>query len=187
MKEIAKALNQAQAVMSGAKKDKKNPFYKSTYADLASVFDAIREPFAENGLSVSQQFDIHMETGRTILRTKLLHVSGECIDSQILIPEVQDCQKLGSATTYIRRYALMAIAGIPAEDDDGNEACKPEKQTLITKEQVQEIRLLINGHDDILEKIKSNTGGLEKITSNNFQRALSWVKSEIAAKEVPNE
>jgi len=63
MKEIAKALNQAQAKMNGARTDKTNPHFRSDYASLASVFDAIRDPFSENGLCVSQPIEI-LENGR---------------------------------------------------------------------------------------------------------------------------
>jgi len=32
-------------------KASENPFYNSTYADLASVWDACRKPLADNGLA----------------------------------------------------------------------------------------------------------------------------------------
>lgn len=119
--ELAKALNAAQAEMSGAKKKAANPFFKSKYADLNSVVDAVRIPFAENGLSYSQ-FPI-FEDGKVGVETILMHSSGEWISSKLLLPMVkQDPQAAGSAITYARRYALQAIAGIPAEDDDGNAA-----------------------------------------------------------------
>lgn len=119
--ELAKALNAAQAEMSGAKKKAANPFFKSKYADLNSVVDAVRIPFAENGLSYSQ-FPV-FEDGKVGVETILMHSSGEWISSKLLLPMVkQDPQAAGSAITYARRYALQAIAGIPAEDDDGNAA-----------------------------------------------------------------
>ena len=154
MKEIATALNKAQAVMGGAKKDKNNPFFKSKYADLASVFEAIREPFADNGLSITQPMEV-LENGRTVLKTKLLHISGEMIESSMLLPEIADCQKLGSAITYLRRYSLMAIAGISPEDDDGNAAVKGIKETSnnLSAAQVSFVKTAANGDAILIANI----------------------------------
>ena len=121
IKNLAMALNKAQAEMGGAAKDANNPFFKSKYADLGSVIRAIKEPFASNGLSYSQ-FPIS-EADTVGVDTILMHSSGEWIESRLLLPMVKaDPQKAGSAITYARRYALQAIAGIPSEDDDGNAA-----------------------------------------------------------------
>ena len=121
IKELAGALSKAQNEMSGAAKDSKNPFFKSSYADLGAVVRAIKESFATNGLSYSQ-FPL-MEEGKVGVETILIHSSGEWISSVLLLPITkQDPQAAGSAITYARRYALQAIAGIPSEDDDGNHA-----------------------------------------------------------------
>jgi len=118
IKEIATALNKAQAEMSGAKKKAANPFFKSKYADMTSVVDAVRIPFCENGLSYSQ-FPI-FEDGKVGVETILMHSSGEWISSILLLPMTkQDPQAAGSAITYAKRYALQGIAGVPSEDDDG--------------------------------------------------------------------
>ena len=121
IKHIAMALNKAQAEMSGAKKGAANPFFKSKYADMNSVVDAIRVPFCENGLSYSQ-FPF-MQDNKVGVETILMHESGEWMSSTLLLPMVkQDPQAAGSAITYAKRYALQSIAGIPSEDDDGNTA-----------------------------------------------------------------
>jgi hypothetical protein len=110
--------------MCGAVKDSKNPFFKSSYADLGAVVKAIKEPFADNGLSYSQ-FPLFVD-GKVGVETILMHISGEWMSGEIVLPMTkQDPQAAGSAITYARRYALQAIAGIPAEDDDGNHASKP--------------------------------------------------------------
>lgn len=116
--EIAKALIEVQKVISNAEKDAKNPFFKSNYATLKSVLDATRQPFADNGLAVTQTMV------ENYLVTTLLHSSGQWIRSYLpLNPTKQnDPQALGSAITYARRYALAAIANITQEDDDGNTA-----------------------------------------------------------------
>lgn len=122
--EIAGALAKAQAQMGAAKKDSDNPFFKSKYADLASVVDAIRGPFAENNLSYVQ-LPIVSEGNRVMVETVLMHATGQWISSVVDVPVSKaDAQGYGSAITYARRYGLQAIAGVAAEDDDGNAAAK---------------------------------------------------------------
>ena len=127
IKNIAMALNKAQAEMGGAVKDSNNPFFKSSYADLSSVRKAVQEPFANNGLSYAQ-FPINDDNGRVGVETILMHSSGEFLSNKILVPlSKNDAQGAGSCITYCRRYSLQAIAGIPSEDDDGN-AASPQQQ-----------------------------------------------------------
>ena len=127
IKNLALALNKAQAEMGGAKKAENNPFFKSKYADLKEVVKAVKEPFANNGLSYTQ-FPIE-NNGRIGVETILMHESGEYICNAFTVNlSKQDAQGAGSAITYCRRYALQAIAGIPAEDDDGNAASQPQGQ-----------------------------------------------------------
>lgn len=121
IKELAMYLNRAQSEMGGANKSAENPFFNSKYADLSSVVRAIKEPFANNGLSYVQ-FPIE-DNGRIGVETILMHCSGEWLSSSFTVQlKKQDAQGAGSAITYCRRYSLQAIAGIPSEDDDGNAA-----------------------------------------------------------------
>ena len=118
---LAAALAKAQAVIEGAIKDKANPAFRSRYADLAAIWDAIREPLTANGLSLVQMPD--MVEGDPVLVTRLLHSSGEWLEGTYpLNPVKQDPQGYGSAITYARRYAAMAVCGVAPEDDDGNAA-----------------------------------------------------------------
>lgn len=123
IKELACALNKAQSEMTGAAKSKTNPFFKAKYADLKAVIEAIKTPFADNGLSYAQ-FPIE-EGGRIGIETILMHSSGEWLSNSFTVQLTkQDAQGAGSAITYCRRYGLQAVAGIPSEDDDGNAASK---------------------------------------------------------------
>ena len=116
--ELAKALAMAQSEIKGAAKDSTNPHFKTKYADLASVWDACREPLTKNGLSVAQS--TRMEGNAVVVITMLLHSSGEYIRGEISLPPTKpDPQGHGSAITYARRYALAAMVGIAPEDDDG--------------------------------------------------------------------
>lgn len=123
MKELATAMAKAQSQIKTALKDSKNPHFKSSYADLTSVWDACREALTKNGFSVIQRTDFDAG-GEVWLETMLLHSSGEHIASRYpLRPAKQDPQGYGSAITYARRYCLAAIVGVVAdEDDDGNAA-----------------------------------------------------------------
>jgi len=125
IKELAAALAKAKGVMSGAKKDSANPFFKSTYADLSSVVDAIRDAFASNGLSYVQCVE-PSDKDEVRVETTLLHSSGEWIACGVLALPVSkhDAQGFGSALTYARRYSLSAAVGVAPEDDDGNAASK---------------------------------------------------------------
>lgn len=119
--EIGAALAKAQGVIENATKDKANPYFKSTYADLASVWGACRAALSSNGLSVVQTPE-QSEKG-VIVSTMLLHSSGQWIKGSYLMPISKfDAQSIGSAITYARRYALAALVGVAPEDDDGNAA-----------------------------------------------------------------
>jgi len=118
--ELAKALVKVQSSLKPVLKDSENPFYKSKYADLAAVWESCRKPLTDNGFSVIQSAE--SENGNVLVKTLLLHESGEFISSCLSLQPVKtDPQGIGSAITYGRRYSLAAIVGISAEeDDDGN-------------------------------------------------------------------
>jgi hypothetical protein len=130
IKELATALSKVQGELTYAKKDSANPFFKSRYADLESVWDACRDLLAKNGLSVIQMPGNYFE-GRMWLVTKLCHTSGEWIEQEMSVPVTKpDAQGAGSALTYMRRYALAAFVGVVQADDDGN-AASVQKPTAV--------------------------------------------------------
>lgn len=130
IKELATALSKVQGELTYAKKDSANPFFKSRYADLESVWDACRSLMAANGLSVIQMPGNYFE-GRMWLVTRLCHNSGEWIEQEMSVPvQKADAQGAGSALTYMRRYALAAFVGVVQADDDGNAASQQNKPTL---------------------------------------------------------
>lgn len=120
--ELAAALAKAQGDMKFAAKGNVNPHFKSKYADLASVIEAIREPLARNGLAHTQ-LSREGEGGTVIVDTVLMHSSGQYIASSMTMrPVKNDPQGVGSALTYARRYALQGICGLASDDDDGSAA-----------------------------------------------------------------
>jgi hypothetical protein len=121
IKELTTSLAKAQGEMGHASKDSQNPHFRSKYADLASVWDAIRAPFARNGLAVIQT--PAFGEGVVTVTTILSHVSGEWVESTLSVPLAKaDAQGIGSAITYARRYALAAVAGVSPAEDDGEAA-----------------------------------------------------------------
>jgi hypothetical protein len=123
---LGPAMAKAQRDMAGAKKGSSNPFFKSKYADLASVAEACREALTSNGLSVIQGPESE-DGDMVILHTMLLHESGQWIESTLRMRPVKaDPQGMGSCITYARRYTLAAMCGVAPEDDDGNAASGKE-------------------------------------------------------------
>ena len=119
--ELAAALSKAQGEMQAAIKDKVNPFYKSSYADLGSVWDAARPVLSKNGLCVMQTTELSA-SGHILMITTLAHVSGQWVKSCLpLNPTKQDSQGIGAAITYLRRYSLSALVGVVCDDDDDGE------------------------------------------------------------------
>ena len=114
---LATALAKAQSEMEGAKKDSKNPFFNSNYADLHAVIKSSFPYLSKHGLSVTQGNEMIM--GAVCVTTTLMHTSGQWIRSKVKLPlEKKNAQGVGSAITYGRRYGLSAIVGIAQYDDD---------------------------------------------------------------------
>lgn len=127
---LAEALAKAQGAFKNAELNKVNPHFRNKYADLASLWAAIREPLSANGLSVFQS--VRLTERGVACDTVLMHSSGQWLDSTLELPLGKaDPQGVGSALTYARRYSLAAAVGISAgdEDDDGAKASEPERQS----------------------------------------------------------
>ena len=139
---IAGALAKAQAEMKSAKKNQDNPYFKSVYADLASCYEACREPLTKNGIAVFQGIEDSTDGESVTLNTMLLHSSGEWLSSSLRMPLLKkDPQAVGSVITYARRYGLSAAIGLASEDDDAESAMarpvsSPAPKTQPTKEVV---------------------------------------------------
>ncbi len=118
--ELASALAKAQGEMQAAIKDSVNPFFKSKYADLGSVWDAARPVLSKNGLCVIQSTEMIGE--KIVMVTTLAHSSGQWMKSFLpLNPAKNDSQSVGAAITYLRRYSLSALVGVVCDDDDDGE------------------------------------------------------------------
>jgi hypothetical protein len=128
LNELAAALAKAQGEMSNPGFDTANLFFKTRYASLAAVRNAVVPVLSRHGISIVQ--DLETVENRIGCTTILTHSSGQQMKcGPLYMPATKpDAQGLGSAATYARRYALMAVCGVVGDDDDdGNSATgKPQ-------------------------------------------------------------
>ena len=132
MKELFAAMAAAFPEIEGATKDSSNPHFKTKYADLGSVVDAIKPALIKHGLFFYQS--TRDAEGGVCISTYVGHKSGESMDfGALFVPaSKQDAQGYGSALTYARRYSLMTAFGVCPEDDDGNAARSHITQDVAT-------------------------------------------------------
>lgn len=170
-KTLSQALVAAQKAFGPALKTANNPHFKSRYADLAAVVEAVIDGLNDNGIYLFQR-TIECETGVKI-ETIFIHESGEERSMGIVHMPVQrnDAQAYGSALTYARRYSLMAACGVAPEDDDGNQAtAKPAPQVKKTADystyEKEKLEILVeaatHGIESLTEAFKSIPASAEK-------------------------
>jgi hypothetical protein len=170
---IAAAFVAAQAELTNPpKKSKANTgTYSYTYADLPAIIDHVRPVLAKHGLGISQ--DVLMEDGRLLIRTRIIHSSGECLEFGPLAGSVGgEWQKVGSGITYARRYALAAALGIAADEDDDAATAAPPSSASTKKGKT--LRAVEKAADE--EDIRR---WVELISS-----ASSWVELKSIADEI---
>lgn len=136
---LSKALVLAQSEFPRVAFNSTNPYFNSNYADLGAVIETSKPILKTHGLAVSQL--VEGAAGEVGITTLLIHESGEFISScvTILVDGKNLAQEAGKSITYLRRYALAAILGLYADqDNDGNESGHktdqkpPEKKTEST-------------------------------------------------------
>ena len=180
--EIVKALVKAQRQFKVATFDKKNPHFKSSYASLESVHNAIADGLSSNGLAICHL----LEDGKMV--TTLFHESGEWIGCELAIPAGLSPQQLGSALTYFRRYSICCLLAIPSgEDDDGNSAEVAHKPSVtepkfLTVSESQEILALIGENQELMQKILKGYGVkmLHDIEGKHFRMIVETLKKRNA-------
>ena len=126
---LASAMLEFQKLSVTAKKDGKNPHFRSNYSKLESVIEAVNQG-NQFGLFFTQEIEVKNYQRDIVVVTTVRHIADDntyVSKLPILLDEVsmKNPQKIGSAITYAKRYTLQAVYGLPSEDDDGNEASKP--------------------------------------------------------------
>lgn len=183
---LVEALAKAQNTMEEAKEDSKNPFFKSNYADLTSVWRACKNSLSTNGLAISQT--TAFMGGQLFLVTTLAHSSGEWMKGYYpLYLSKQDPQAVGSAITYARRYALAAIVGVckEGEDDDAEKAQdRKAPKELITDEQLKQLIKTVGtdleAKDIILKRFGAKA--FNEIPKENFATMMTWLETRMKEK-----
>lgn len=170
---LGAALSKAQAQIETPKKKQSVTFsgrsYK--YADLAEVLDSIRKPLSDNSLALTSLVDLHESKG-TILKTSLIHSSGESITSFYPLPDPSKvkAQDFGSALTYARRYSISCLIGIASEDDDDGENApspEPQKKNFAPAPQKPSHPEYFDDLDQALDRPKSKLQGLYDFVDQN--------------------
>jgi hypothetical protein len=178
--ELAAALCKAQSQMGGAVKDSSNPFFKSSYADLTAVIKAIKQPFDDNGLSYTQ-FPVTDENGMGVC-TRLMHVSGQWLEDQFILPMVKrDPQAASSSLTYARRVSLSSIAGIPTADDDAESAMlRGDDKKVVSDDQIIAIKKLLDetgaDSDKFCKWLKVRS--VDQILAVHYDRAVAALEAK---------
>lgn len=188
--ELATALAKAQGAMENALKDTSNPFFKSKYADLASVWGAARKPLSDNGLSVIQT--TNGDTDVVTVITTLFHSSGQWIRGTLRMrPVKNDPQGVGSCITYARRYALAAMVGVAPEEDDGEAATRrsgerpePAKVVFVNDAELLVLVAMLDEAGISREEFcrLSKVSSVEEIPQSKFENAKAYLQKLITKK-----
>tara|TARA_R110000868_G_scaffold271022_3_gene530503 strand:- start:10660 stop:11091 length:432 start_codon:yes stop_codon:yes gene_type:complete len=137
MKEITKALLKAQKEFPTVKKEDTNPFFRSSYAGLPSVLEAVLPKLNANDLVLSQS--PITDGDRIGVETTIYHISGESITSKFTMNLAKnDPQGAGSAITYARRYALVSMLGLNVDEDDDGNVASAKTTKLSSKNEIED-------------------------------------------------
>lgn len=186
---LSAAMAKAFAEIEAATKAATNPHFKSKYADLGAVIDAVKPPLIKHGLFFTQR--CHPCEGGVTVETVLHHEGGEDMPLGVLFVPANknDAQGFGSALTYARRYGLLTAFGVPTEDDDGNAAARsapraeqhPRSQqpASITDQQRDLIQQLAPGAGKTLQDICEGykIGSLKELTSGQADNLIARLRS----------
>jgi hypothetical protein len=136
MKSLYAAMGKAQSEVGNAKLNQVNPHFKSKFADLQSIRDAVIPTFTKHGISIMQA-PIIKANGQNVLETVAAHGSGGTYSFHTPIcNDGTNAIKWMAAVTSARRTALSSLACISAEEDrhleeDTQEATKTISESLV--------------------------------------------------------
>jgi hypothetical protein len=176
------SLIKAQSEIGKVYKEKINPHFKNKYVPLNSILEEIKPTLNDNGFFLTQK--ICVEGDQEVLKTELLHISGECLNSvaPLNIADKNNPQKYGSAITYMRRYTLTALLGLEEEDDDGKRATQENKSSQkISDQQLSELEnLLDSASKDKIEFCKAmKINSLSDLPNIRFQSVVDRLNQMI--------
>lgn len=190
--QIATAMAKAQSEMRNAAFNRTNPHFKSKYADLGAIRDAITKPLTDHGLSVVQTTEM-LPAGMMLL-TRLLHTSGQWIESEYpVMADMEKPQAMGSAMTYAKRYSLAAICNIASEEDDDANAAQEQAGNAKKNDRFLYERLIntmrstktLVGLEDWKERNNADIQSLADNWFNLFKQAYAEHKGSMQTGELP--
>jgi hypothetical protein len=145
-------------------KDSSNPFFKSKYFDVNSLLLHVEPIIQKNGLLLLQPIQDNL------VKSIIFDTNGFSIESGIVLPELNDPQKLGSAITYYRRYTLQSLLALQAEDDDANLASNKVNAKSATTE--TELKWLNVGQPEFTKAIEYlKSGGTIEVIEKKYKLA----------------
>ncbi len=161
--EIIKKVFEIQSQLTGIEKNSTNPFFKSSYTDLNTILTHLFPILKENKLILNQsssQRDNYLDTVTRITDV----ISGEFMENSVSVPVgTMKAQEGGSSLTYSRRYGLMTLLSLKAEDDDGNAGSGKGKVTE---------------KKSASQKVQEKFGG-EDVTPVDYKKLMSELPKQI--------
>ena len=182
--ELATALAKAQAEMEVAIKDSNLSHFKSKYADLKEIVRVSRPCLTKYGLSVIQAID--MEGEIDIIRTSLLHASGQFINSRVRIcPQKAGDQEMGKSITYLRRYAYASLLGVVCDEElDHDNSPKQRYEPKINDKQLKDIIDALKANFDDQKEAATwfmgemNVDAIKSIPASRFDEAMKIINED---------
>jgi hypothetical protein len=195
---LSAAMAKAFAEIEAATKTANNPHFKSKYADLGAVIDAVKPPLIKYGLFFTQRS--HPAENGVSVETVIHHEGGEELSlGTLFVPaNKQDAQGFGSALTYARRYGLMTAFGVPAEDDDGNAASRSAPRST-PQQNGNSIKMIADQERDLIQTLASAAGknlsdicaayridSLKQLTAAQGEKLIERLRTDAKPKEPVN-
>jgi hypothetical protein len=179
-KNIAPAVTAASNAITGAKKDGKNPHYKSTYATLSSVINASNKPLVDNDLSIQQELGRITKNQTIIVVTRLTHgESSEWYETDTEAPlKNKDIHVLMSTFTYCRRNAISALLNMPVDDDDGNKSHDAKAEKIVVDLEPMLIKISESMDNDSLEAVAKEIRNAELPTNAKAKLRKAWTEQK---------
>jgi hypothetical protein len=157
-------LSAVKAEVGKILKDSSNPFFKSKYFDVNSLLLHVEPIIQKNGLLLLQPIQDNL------VKSIIFDTNGFSIESGIVLPELNDPQKLGSAITYYRRYTLQSLLALQAEDDDANLASnKVNAKSETTETELKWLNVNTPEFTKAIEYLKS--GGTIEVIEKKYKLA----------------
>ena len=180
------AIAQAQGEVENATKSATNPHFKSRYADLAEVLNAVRPVFARHGLAIIQS--VSSDQQLVTVATTIAHKEGGFVTSSMSCTSpTSKIQDLGSMVTYLRRYSVAAMTCISQADDDGNVASQRPAKASTEPQKPSPTQALTDAAtvaQNGTEALKAWFGGLTKSEREAISASPEWTTIKAAAGKV---